>query len=154
MDNVERVIEGDCPRRASPRDPEIFTWDATPDSYGTDDTCSYCGSLDGDLFMARLEAGHLRLGPTDKSYKVYITNDGGAPLKQTYRTDDDRTGDRSKWVWTTRETSTGKFYFQHLSVEQRKRFIELLNAKKIKFKGSSGFYVLPFFLTRGEPASL
>lgn len=43
----------------------------------------------------------------------------------------------------------GKFYFQHLSVEQRKAFVELLNAKTLKLAFPGHFYVLPFFMTRG-----
>jgi len=36
-----------------------------------------------------------------------------------------------------------KFYYQHLSEEQKKKFVELYNAGKLVVPG--GFYVLPFF---------
>lgn len=88
-----------------------------------DRTCSYCGSLDPDVFMARLEAGDVELGPTDKSYKVYIRDLEGKPVGGP----------------------AGKFYFQHLNAEQQGRFIELYNARKIKMGFPGHFYNLPFF---------
>jgi len=89
-----------------------------PDTYRADGTCSYCGSVSGDWFMGRLEAGTISVTPTDKSYKVYISNHGDS------------------------EPFTGiKFYFQHLTVEQQDRFIELVNAKKIHLKEPGYFYV-------------
>lgn len=56
-----------------------------------DKTCSYCGSLNPEEFMARLEAGDVELGPTDKPYKVYIKDLEGKPVGGP----------------------AGKFYFQH-----------------------------------------
>lgn len=87
-----------------------------------DNTCSYCGSLSGDALMARLEAGNVKLRPTDKDYKVYI--------------------------------DSGKFYFQHLSPEQRKRFIELYNAGQILLDVPGHFYVTPFFCRMADSPSL
>lgn len=46
-----------------------------------------------------------------------------------------------------------KFYFQHLSVEERKRFIELLNAKKMKLAYPGHFYRMPFFCQRVDKAA-
>lgn len=46
-----------------------------------------------------------------------------------------------------------KFYFEHLSDEQRKRFVELLNAGKLNLREPGFFYRLPFFITRGEATS-
>ena len=116
--------------------------------------------------MARLEAGVVQLGSTDKNYKVYVENDGGEQFKQTYRNcprDEERVGTNgNKYMvssckgpttcthWVTREVSETKFYFQHLSAEQQSRFIELYNQKRIKFQGGCGFYVLPFFCGRNE----
>lgn len=60
-----------------------------------------------------------QLGPTDKNYKVYI-GDGH-----------------------------GKFYFQHLSVDQRYAFLALLKNKALKIGYPGHFYVLPFFIVRG-----
>lgn len=40
---------------------------------------------------------------------------------------------------------TGKFYFQHLSPEQRETFIELYNDKTMKLGYPGHFYTRPFF---------
>jgi len=90
------------------------------------DTCSYCGSYNPDQLMARLEAGDIQLGPTDKDYKVYIENSGGEPL------------------------SAIKFYFQHFDEEQKHRFIELHNEGKLKIGMPGHFYRLPFFCRRED----
>ena len=82
-----------------------------------DSTCSYCGSLNPEAFMRRVEAGD-EVGPTDKDYKVYLH---GGPFT--------------------------KFYFEHLSRDQKVKFVELLNAKKINFGAPGYFYVKPFFIS-------
>lgn len=61
------------------------------------------------------------LGVTDKNYKAYVAGDGG------------------------------KFYFQHLSAEQRHEFIEMLNAGTVRFGWPGRFTVLPYFI--GYPKS-
>lgn len=80
--------------------------------------CSYCGSAHPDDVIAGVEAGTVELGPTDKSYKSYLT---GGTFKHA------------------------KFYFQHLSPEQMDRFIELHNSNKMKVGYPGRFYVKPFF---------
>ncbi len=40
-----------------------------------------------------------------------------------------------------------KFYFQHFTEDQKREFVELLNAKKIVFDHPGHFYVLPYFMT-------
>lgn len=40
-------------------------------SYHMGPTCSYCGSISQDAFFAAIEDG-AEIGPTDKSYKVYV----------------------------------------------------------------------------------
>jgi hypothetical protein len=125
----------------------------------SDDSCKFCGSLDPHTLMERLEVGNVLLGSTDKNYKVYVTSAPGAPLfKQTFRdcyNAPDHKENPCKGLdtcthWVTRETTHTKFYFQHLSNEQRTRFIALANEKKLKFEGDYGFYVLPFFCQRVE----
>lgn len=128
-----------------------FKFENKPD----DGTCDYCGSLLPDVFMARLEAGDVELGTTSKNYKVYVHNAGGESFRQSSRTDGSRatkpdgSPDQSTWSWQTRSIEQTKFYFQHLSAEQRQRFVELLNAKRIRFYGGFGFSALPFFVVRG-----
>ncbi|HET9554895.1 MAG TPA: hypothetical protein VFP50_18160 [Anaeromyxobacteraceae bacterium] len=122
------------------------------DTWRADGTCSYCGSLNEATLMARLEAGDVELTPTDKSYKVYVRNAGGDPFQQTYR--DCPAGSPPHMPdacehWVTRETSETKFYFQHLDEQQRRRFVELLNEKKMKLGYPGHFYRLPFFISRG-----
>lgn len=80
--------------------------------------CSYCGSMHPDDFMEAMRSGK-ELGVTNKNYKAYVA-----------------TGD----------PNGGKFYFQHLSAEQRTEFIQLLNDKQVVFEGGYGFEVLPYFI--------
>lgn len=56
--------------------------------------------------------------PTDKDYKAYI------------------------------DPGSRKFYFQHFSEDDEKKFVELLNAKKMKIGYPGYFYTLPFFIER------
>jgi len=131
-----------CPRMQPGAPGSLFRYENRPD----DDTCDHCGSLLGDKFMARLEAGDVRLTPTDKTYKVYVTNLGGKPFRKSSRTDDCNSLDQSMWRWETREVSEWKLYFQHLSQEQQSRFIELLNHKKLKLNHPGHFYRTPYFI--------
>lgn len=134
-----------CPRRRE----NFRSVDEGQDQWDPrDDTCTYCGSFNPDKLMQRLEAGDVELGPTDKSYKAYLHNAGGAPFLQTYRTDSKPFAGHfsTEHDWVTRETSQGKFYFQHLSDEQQERFVGLLNEKKLKIGYPGHFYALPFFI--------
>jgi len=88
-----------------------------------DNTCSYCGGLNPEEFMRRLEAQDIEVGPTDKNYKVYVKDLEGKPVGGP----------------------SGKFYFQHLNPDQMTRFIELYNECKIKMGYPGHFYVSPFF---------
>lgn len=140
-----------CPRRME-NPSGVFKFLEGDDTWRPNDTCSYCGSLNPDMVMERLEAGDVEIIPTDKSYKAYIRNAGGRPFTQRWRTDDKPwTGDESQHVWETRETQEMKFYFQHFSEEQQRRFIELHNAGRLKIGMPGYFYVVPFFCKR-EPA--
>lgn len=82
--------------------------------------CTFCGSMAPDDFMEAVRTG-AEIGPTDKTYKAYVQG------------------------WKPNGTNGGKFYFQHLSQEQREEFITLLNAKTIHIGYPGHFYVLPFF---------
>lgn len=104
-----------------------------PDHYrnaGDGERCSYCGSVSGDSFMAFVRAGG-EVGPTDKNYKAYL-----------HDTKDDS-------GLTVRVKAPGmKFYFQHLSEEQKMEFIGLLNARAVKIGYPGHFYRLPYFCQR------
>ena len=92
-----------CPRRDEV--PENLRW-TKDDEWRHDDTCSFCGSLNPDLFMILLREG-VPLGTTTKNYKAYI-------------------GDHRK------------FYYQHMTDEQRAEFIQMLNRDMIKFQSVAG----------------
>jgi hypothetical protein len=135
-----------CPRRRESH----LQWPG-PDMWHGGQCCSYCGSLNPDVFMARLEAGTIELGPTDKNYKVYVENRGGEPFATVHRQcppgqhcDGPDVCDH----WVREERGHAKFYFEHLSEEQRRRFIELLNERKPVIGYPGHFYVLPFFCRR------
>lgn len=69
-----------CPRRMEGFGPQAR--EEQYDGIRPDGTCSYCGSMDPDEFMRVLEDGTAELGPTDKSYKVYVdvpSPDAGKP---------------------------------------------------------------------------
>lgn len=122
-----------CPRRLE----ELGPWERKEnlDSWREDDTCSFCGSLNPATFMARLAAGTEELVPTDKNYKVYVRNRGGESFKQ-------------EQTWETREIEETKFYFAHLSEDERRAFVEMLNGKKLALAYPGHFYRLPFFCVR------
>jgi hypothetical protein len=123
-----------CGRRgesaASLRMPGKDFWN-TPDGHKA---CSYCGSMSPDELFAAIESG-AEIGPTDKNYKIYVSlpNLKAGQIVET----------GSESGPTLRD---GKFYFQHLSVEQQQRFIDLLNAKKINIGVPGYFYARPFFI--------
>lgn len=114
-----------CPRRS-----EVFQ-DRTPNQdrwqrmTGARDlhSCSYCGSLAPDEFMQAVRDG-CEIGPTDKSYKAYVEGLG----------------------------TFAKFYYQHLSVEQRIEFIDLYNDRTMNIGYPGHFYQLPFFMGYVESA--
>lgn len=143
------VMPNNCPRRAEswtgPHLQGNDVWDEA------DDTCSYCGSLNPDELLARIEAGTVELIPTDKNYKVYVENDGGEMFKQHYRNCydvgvKDCPGPAECEHWVVKETSRTKFYFQHFNQDQKRRFVELYNEKRMKLGYPGHFYVKPFFV--------
>lgn len=117
-----------CPRRTGPesdafggwdRETSLDKWHVTHNSRATAQrTCSFCGSLHPDDFMEQVRSG-VEIGPTDKSYKAYVGGSGGA-----------------------------KFYYQHLSVDQRQEFVRLLNDGTMHVGYPGHFYRLPFFCVR------
>ncbi len=141
--------EHQCPRRDEV--PATFRPDCD-DTWRDDGSCSFCGSLNPDEFMRRLEAGDVRLVPTDKSYKVYVDNEGGESFKQSYRecSPGCNVGPDKCPHWTTRTVSETKFYFRHLSKEQKQEFINLVNVGKVKLAFPGRFYVTPYFMGRED----
>lgn len=118
------------------------------DTWTKDGKCSYCGSLSPEVVLQRIEAGEVEVGPTDKNYKAYIRVLRGDAFKQTHRTDDKpfKGWDSPEHTWVTQETKEGKFYYQHFSEEQCKKFVELYNAHQMHVGYPGHFYRPPFFM--------
>ncbi len=116
----------------------------------SDDCCAYCGSLNPETFMARLEKGDVTLCPTNKNYKVYITNAGGEDFKQTYGEIDPETSEATGKL-VTRPIRETKFYFVHLTEEQMQRFVVLSNEGKLRLQYPGLFYKKPFFMRARTP---
>jgi hypothetical protein len=116
-----KMDEHRCPRRNEGGGAARFPGPDTWRDLDGDLRCSFCGSLHPDRFMERIKAGE-KLGPTDKTYKAYL--------------------DAPPWA---------KFYYQHLSEEQRAEFIELVNAKRINIGEPGYLYVTPFFAHLSAP---
>lgn len=55
-------------------------------------------------------------------------------------------------IGPTEPTKQDKFYFQHLSSDERRRFVELMNAHVLRIGAPGRFYVIPFFVTRESTA--
>jgi hypothetical protein len=85
--------------------------------------CSYCGSLHPDQFMLMAKDEWV-LGPTDKATKVYVHGKGEGSGRME-----------------------SKFYFQHLSIEQRQEFVDMLNNDILAIGYPFEFYVPPFFVS-------
>lgn len=140
-------------------------------------SCSYCGSLNPDRFMDLVRDGWM-VEPTDKSYKVYlgrpysdeeiarhkarwVSEDRIArAIRQTAADAGATPAEQDAAVereWTEKVaplhvgTTVAKFYFQHLSDAQQQEFIDLLNAKRVRFGYPGYLYVLPYFCRRGNP---
>lgn len=138
-----------CPRRAE--SPFKSFPENERDHWGGDGKCSYCGSISPATLFERIEKGTVRLSPTDKNYKLYVYNEGGAkfPMWHTRTCPDVMTCDRATCThWTKDEQDMTKFYFQHLSREEQEKFVALFNEKKLKFTEPGGFYVMPFFMRK------
>ena len=96
--------------------------------------CSYCGSMNPDELLGYIREGWYVI-PTDKSYKIYV----GVPLQEPQIVSDNYSVDHK---------DVGKFYFQHLSIEQRTMFLELYNSKKMKLGYPGFFYTKPYFASK------
>lgn len=88
----------DSPLRGS--GPNLDTYESGRGLVGQGSGCSYCGSMSPDEFMQAVRDGK-EIGPTDKSYKLYV------------------------------DSHSGKFYTQHLSEEQGWEFDKLWKEGKV-----------------------
>lgn len=133
--------------------------------------CDFCGSLHPDKFMELVREGWI-VGPTDKNYKAYLarpfTPEQVAERKERWLTAEHgiaqairrlgKEGGKSEeqiaadleeqWALEggiNEGAQETKFYFQHLSEDQRREFVELLNAGTMRIGYPGHFYVRPFF---------
>ena len=135
--------------------------------------CTFCGSLHPDTFMELVEAGAV-VGPSDKAYKAYLH----AAVDETMVAARKERWKSQRLAQAIRDTGTisglaeeaieaeverhwaeheeplvgglmiGKFYYQHLSEDQKRRFVALHNEGKMAIGHPGHFYVLPFFMVR------
>lgn len=134
-------------------------------------SCSFCGSLHPDRFMELVRDGWI-VGPTDKDYKAYlespVTEEEAAARRERWMTSDavakairaigERDGKAPEQIqanldgeWDRQApgllhgAQSAKFYYQHLSDEQRDEFVELVNSGRMRIGTPGHFYRLPFF---------
>jgi hypothetical protein len=108
-------------------------------------SCSFCGSLHPDTFMAWMEAGG-EVTPTDKSYKAYIKCPLPNPRYGEVTEGETEGGSKFTQVYG----SEAKFYFQHLSDDQKRRFVGLYNDRTMKVGYPGHFYQSPFFMVPAD----
>lgn len=134
------------------------SWTTRAGLVGQPTGCSYCGSLPGDQFMDAVRAGR-EIGPTDKSYKLYLKVPHPAP--GSLRLVSSGTGPASGRPWsdltraekdliksehslfpknrkegfytfaTWGELTEAKFYTHHLTEEQGWEFYRLWKQQRI-----------------------
>lgn len=136
-------------------------------------SCSFCGSLHPDRFMELLEQGWV-VGPTDKNYKAYLSEPVSeaaiAERKKAWLEDpkgiartirsawaadgksEEETDQKIAKLWREQEMllmsggQEAKFYYQHLTPEQGRRFVDLYNNGTMRIGYPGNFYVMPFFM--------
>ena len=132
-------------------------------------SCSYCGSLHPNRFMELAREGW-EVGPTDKNYKAYLCKPLTASEEAQQKADwiqhdavaravrevGERDGKAPEQIAADLDEQWGKlprfsrgpeakFYYPHLSAEQRDEFITLHNEGRMKISYPGHLYVLPFF---------
>lgn len=164
-----------CPRRAEHGPRHIAEavdqdrWETGHAMGGQQDPglcCSFCGSLNPDVFLQLVRDGWW-VGPTDKPYKAYLasplsdedvarqreqflTEPGMAELAETGATE------AIEQLWHERSAARGKgptvakVYFQHLDRGQQDEFIRLANERVMRIDIPGYFYVLPYFTRHGS----
>lgn len=126
---MAKKAKATCPRRMAEYGPwkkeeGLDGWSKGHGIIGQGRGCTFCGSMHPDDFMEAMREG-ATLGVADKDYKAYVEG------------------------YKNNGPNGGKFYYQHLSAEQRTEFIALINEKKIHFGYPGFFTVLPYFIRRG-----
>ena len=135
--------------------------------------CSCCGSMHPDDLFEMIEKKTCEISGTDKNYKIYVDAPHphvGAPrifssCSHPSHGYEKLTEDRAKqagldsyaihahlggYVKIDRQGPRAnlKFYYMHLSDEQRNRFIELYNSRQLPLEPQFGLYRTPYFATK------
>ena len=167
-----------CPRRVEliHQTPGPDTWDSRAGlSGGIGPSCSHCGSLSPDVFMAKIREGWI-VEPTDKGYKAYLDQPYTAEELESIKTGsaiwqharmmkldegltDEEAAAAANAHWSKYEApehkgrTVAKFYYQHLSQEQRTEFLELHNSGAMRLSYPGHFYVRPYFAQTADKAA-
>lgn len=143
-----------CPRRVEDNQFEQYSSDdfwttgfGLGGRQGIEQSCSYCGSLHPDTFMKWVLDQAIIL-PTDKNYKCYAR----CPYPDKHEGQITVTK-RPYGALTMLYGMDAKFYFQHLSLDQRLDFISLMNDKTLNMGTPGYFYNMPFFVKSVIPES-
>lgn len=171
-----------CPRRMAEfgpwkREESLDRWCASGglvDQREAGLSCSFCGSLDPVRFLELVREGWI-VGPTDKSYKVYLarpysTQELERSKERWLATDavaravrdlGERDGKSAEQVaadldglWdqhaeiTADGKTVAKFYLLHLDEAQRDDFLALHNGGTMRIGYPGHLYVAPFFARR------
>ena len=145
-------------------------------------SCSFCGSLHPDRFMELVREGwvvgptdkgykaYLGKPRTEEDIarrKAQFMAGGYGGIAAAIRDLGIKDGKTPEQVtadleehWATRELpliadgcgQEAKFYYQHLSGDQRREFIEMVNDGRMKIGYPGHFYRLPFFCRRADAA--
>lgn len=165
-----------CPRRnevANPSPgPDTWRGRGSFDS-GTGPCCSYCGSLNPDVFLDRVRDGWI-VSPTDRPTKAYLDEPYSPEVLDSIKTtsaiwkavrlskldegamEKDATAAADTY-WVEHEArwhigrTVAKVYFAHLSSTQQDIFCELYNSGAMRLSYPGRFYVRPFF---ARPATM
>lgn len=119
----------DSPFRAAGR--ELDSWQRRSGMAGAPrlPLCSYCGSLRPEEFLAGLRNGSYFVGPTDKSYKIYVHAENGTRIAEL--------GDQ---VSFPAGPTVAKFYTKHLSEDQAWELWQMWDSGTLPFGYPGGFY--------------
>jgi hypothetical protein len=149
------------------------TWQDLAAALGADNiigpTCSYCGSISPDTLLDKIRDGWI-IEPTDKPTKAYLAkpynaeelahakfhSTGWQKAYQAVRgegaTENEAAFAADAW-WDENESqehrgrAVGKFYYGHLSGQQREEFVEQHNSQAMRLAYPGYFYVRPGFCT-------
>lgn len=164
--------EDNCPRATD----LWSKYDQTIRFHGNPEKCSYCGSLSETAFLEAIEAGCkvIQTDKIYKAYVmmpnpiagkttvcamsnhrqegwIEVTEENLGTLPWDRWCGEGREPDK-KWIgqWVSMspegERTQEKFYFMHLCEESMKKFVALLNEKKINIGYPGYFYVTPYFI--------